>query len=56
MLLAKLGNGKGKVTPYYILRGLQKIAEFEHTKMLLEKQQISEQQIYDILKQFSATY
>lgn len=53
VMLAQLGNGKGKVTPYYILRGLQKIADHQAIKRHLEENKISDEQIQEALKQFT---
>lgn len=53
IFLAQLGNGKGKVTPYYILRGLQKVAEYHQIKQQMEENQITDEQIQDTLKLFA---
>lgn len=45
ILLAKMGNGKGKVTPYYILRGLQKVATYQQMQQQLSQEHITEEQL-----------
>ncbi len=48
ILLAKMGNGKGKITPYYILRGLQKIATYQQMQQQLNQEQITEKQLKQV--------
>jgi len=36
--LAQLGSGKGKVTPYYILRGVKKLHDFLELQQLMQQQ------------------
>lgn len=45
ILLAMMVNGKGKVTPYYILRGLQKVATYQQIQQQLEQEHITEEQL-----------
>lgn len=45
VLLAKMGNGKGKVTSYYILRGLQKVATYQQIQQQLRQEHITEEQL-----------
>jgi hypothetical protein len=52
ILLAKLGNGKGKVTPYYILRGLQKVAMQQQMQQLLDENEVFQQQLDQITQSF----
>lgn len=37
--LAHIGNGKGKVTPYYILRGVKKIYHFLEFQQMMQQQE-----------------
>jgi hypothetical protein len=52
VLLAKLGNGKGKVTSYYILKGLQKVAMHQQMQQLLDENDVSQEQIEQINQTF----
>jgi len=51
--LAQLGGGKGKVTRGYILKGIAKILEMRQTQDFLQKNNISKQQVKNVLERFS---
>jgi hypothetical protein len=51
--LAQLGGGKGKVTRGYLLRGIAKILEMKQTQHFLQKNDISKQQVNEVLERFS---
>jgi hypothetical protein len=50
--LAELGGGKGKVTRGYILRGIAKLLEIKQTQDFLKKNNISQEQVQEVLKRF----
>lgn len=50
--ICKLGNGKGKVTKVFFLRGLQKLAHYQEMNDFFEKNNFSQQQIEDFINQF----
>ncbi len=50
--LAELGGGKGKVTRGYILRGIAKLLEVKQTQDFLDKNNISQEQVNQVLQRF----
>ena len=54
IILAEMGNGKGKVTPYYILLGLKKLIDFIQIKQLVDKQNLTVKDIENITQMFVA--
>lgn len=50
--LAELGGGKGKITRGYILIGIAKLLEAKQTQDFLLKNNISKQQVQEVLKRF----
>lgn len=50
--LAELGGGKGKVTRGYILRGIAKLLETKQTQDFLKKNNISKDQVNQIINRF----
>jgi hypothetical protein len=55
ILLAKMGKSKGKVIPYLILRGLQKVATYQQVQQQLEQEQITEEQLNQAISIFTTT-
>ena len=43
--LAQLGNGKGKVTPHFILKGIAKVIQFLEVQEVLNKSKENEQML-----------
>jgi hypothetical protein len=48
--LAKLGNGKGKVTRIYILRGLEMLINYRLAQRFIKDNRISDKEIDNIIK------
>jgi hypothetical protein len=53
VFLAQLGKGKGIVSQFFILKGLEVIINYQQVQQLIEAGQISKQQIDDALKHFN---
>lgn len=51
--LAELGNGKGKVSPHFLLKGLAKVAAYLEIQQLIEQNKLSQQQIQQAVKLYS---
>lgn len=51
--LAELGNGKGKVSPHFLLKGLAKLAAYLEIQQLVEQNKLSQQQIQQAVKLYS---
>ena len=47
--LAKLGNCKGRVSHTYILRGLEVLVHYAIAKQFMAENNITDEQVYDIL-------
>jgi hypothetical protein len=52
LFLCKIANSKGKITPFFLLKGLEKIAHFNEVKQWMEKENITQEQIQELLTQF----
>jgi hypothetical protein len=52
LFLCKIANSKGKITPFFLLKGLEKIAHFNEVKQWMEKENITQEQIQELLDQF----
>ncbi len=52
LFLCKIANSKGKITSFFLLKGLEKIAHFNQVKQWMEKENISLQQIEQLLQEF----
>lgn len=50
--LANLGNGKGKVTSHFLLKGLNKLGQYRATQQFFKEQNIKQEDIENALKQF----
>lgn len=50
--ICRLGKGKGKVTRYFFLKGLEKLAHFEQTLTFFEQKGFTQEQIKDFINQF----
>lgn len=50
--LCKIAYSKGKITPFFLLKGLEKIAHFNEIRHWMETENVSQQQIQDILDEF----
>ena len=48
--LAQLALSKGKVTAFFLLKGLEKIANFIEVKQLIDQNVITQDQIDDLLE------
>lgn len=51
--LAVLGNGKGKVRPHFLLKGLAKLAAYLEVQQLIEQNKLSQSQIQDAINLYS---
>jgi Transposase DDE domain len=52
--LCKLALSKGKTTLFFILQGIEKLAQYQEVRHWMEKEHISQQQIDEFMKQFKA--
>jgi len=50
--LCKIAYSKGKITPFFLLKGLEKIAHFNEIKQWMEAENISHEQIQALLDEF----
>ena len=48
--ICKLGNGKGKVTKVFFLRGLKKVAHYLEMKQFMEDNNLTEEQLIELFK------
>ena len=48
--ICKLGNGKGKVTKVFFLRGLKKLAHYLEMKQFMEDNNLTEEQLIELFK------
>lgn len=51
--LAVLGNGKGKVSAHFLLKGLAKLAAYLEIQQLIEQNKLSQSQIQDAINLYS---
>lgn len=54
--LAELGGGKGTITRGYILRGIAKLLEMKQTQDFLQKNNISETQVKQVIQRFKGSF
>lgn len=50
--LCKIAYSKGKITPFFLLKGLEKIANFNEVKQWMQAENISQEQIQALLDEF----
>ena len=50
--LCDLGNGKGQVSPYYLLKGLNTLMSYCKIKTMLEENGVTEEQLNEVFKLF----
>jgi hypothetical protein len=50
--LCKIAYSKGKITPFFLLKGLEKIANFNEVKQWMENEKITQEQIQALLDEF----
>ena len=48
--ICKLGNGKGKITKVFFLRGLKKVAHYLEMKQFMEDNNLTEEQLIELFK------
>ncbi len=53
VFLAKLGNGKDIVSPFFILKGLEVMVHYQQMKELIDEGKISKNEIEETLKHFN---
>ena len=52
LFLCNLACSKGKITPFFLLKGLSKIAHFYEIKQLIQEQNISEEELEEFYKSY----
>lgn len=50
--LCKIAYSKGKITPFFLLKGLEKIANFNEVKQWMKNENITQEQIQELLDEF----
>jgi hypothetical protein len=53
IFLAQLGKGKGIVSQFFILKGLEVIINYQQVQLLIESGQVSKEEIQEALKHFN---
>lgn len=53
--LCKLAFSKGKITPFFLLAGLEKIVHFQQVKQWMIEENISQEQLDELVKQLNFT-
>lgn len=51
--LCQLALSKGKITPFFLLKGLERLVHFQQVSQWMKEYNISEEQVEDFLKQFN---
>jgi hypothetical protein len=49
--LCKLALSKGKITLFFILQGIEKLAQYQEVRQWMQKENISQEQIDDFMSQ-----